>query len=54
VQLPVGVGVVPFILPGSPAIMAANVVCPGARQVALWGKHGVMARSDHSATRAAT
>jgi rhamnulose-1-phosphate aldolase len=53
VQLPEGVGVLPFILPGSPAMMAANVACLREHRVVLWGKHGVMARSDHSATKAA-
>lgn len=53
VQLPEGVGALRFILPGSPAMMAANVACLRDHRVALWGKHGVMARSDHSATRAA-
>ena len=53
VQLPEGVGVLPFILPGSPAMMAANVARLREHRVVLWGKHGVMARSDMSVTRAA-
>jgi rhamnulose-1-phosphate aldolase len=53
VQLPEGVGVLPFLLPGSPAMMAANVAQLRENRVVLWGKHGVMARSDRSATKAA-
>lgn len=53
INLPAGVGVLPYCLPGSPAMMEANVA--GLRQynVVLWSKHGVMARSDVSVTRAA-
>jgi rhamnulose-1-phosphate aldolase len=53
VQLPEGVGVLPFILPGSPALMEANIASLQKHQVVLWSKHGVMARSEFSATRAA-
>src|SRR4051794_10954525 len=53
VQLPEGVGVLPFILPGSPAMMQANVARLREHRVVLWGKHGVMSRSDHSITAAA-
>ena len=53
VQLPQGVGVLPYILPGSPALMEANVAALREHSLVLWSKHGVMARSDMSATRAA-
>lgn len=53
VQLPEGVGVMPFLLPGSPAMMEANVALLRDHLVVLWSKHGVMARSDMSVTRAA-
>jgi len=53
VQLPEGVGVLPFILPGSPAMMEANVAALRGHRIVMWGKHGVMARSDVSVTRAA-
>ncbi|MBN9391589.1 MAG: class II aldolase/adducin family protein [Chloroflexi bacterium] len=53
VQLPEGLGVLPFLLPGSPAMMEGNVKLLREHQVVLWGKHGVMARSDKSVTRAA-
>jgi rhamnulose-1-phosphate aldolase len=53
VQLPEGVGVLPFILPGSPALMEANVTYLQRHHLVLWSKHGVMARSEFSVTRAA-
>ncbi len=53
VQLPEGVGVMPFLLPGSPAMMEANVALLRDHLVVLWSKHGLMARSDMSVTRAA-
>lgn len=53
VQLPEGVGVLPFLLPGSPALMHANVTQLREHQLVLWCKHGVLARSAHSVTRAA-
>lgn len=53
VQLPEGVGVLPFILPGSPALRQANVTHLREHRLVLWSKHGVMARSEFSATRAA-
>ncbi len=53
VNLPRGIGVLPFILPGSPALMQATISSLRTHRVTLWSKHGVMARSDVSATRAA-
>lgn len=53
VNLPEGIGVLPFMLPGSPVLMEATVDGLRERRVVLWSKHGVMARSDVSVTRAA-
>lgn len=53
VNLPEGIGVLPFILPGSPTLMAASLAALRAHRVILWSKHGVMARSDVSVTKAA-
>jgi rhamnulose-1-phosphate aldolase len=53
VPLPEGVGMLPFILPGSAALMEANVTHLRKHRLVLWSKHGVMARSDFSVTRAA-
>jgi rhamnulose-1-phosphate aldolase len=52
VNLPAGVGILPFMVPGSEALMAANVESLRRHRIVLWGKHGVMARSDISVTRA--
>jgi rhamnulose-1-phosphate aldolase len=53
INLPQGIGVLPYCLPGSPSMMAANVAGLREHNVVLWSKHGVMARSDVSVTRAA-
>jgi len=52
VNLPEGLGVVPFALPGSPKLMSATVESLRTHRVVLWCKHGVMARSDQSVKRA--
>ncbi|MEN9934791.1 MAG: hypothetical protein RLZZ387_1370 [Chloroflexota bacterium] len=52
-NLPQGIGVLPYCLPGSPAMMEANIAGLREHNVVLWSKHGVMARSELSATRAA-
>jgi rhamnulose-1-phosphate aldolase len=53
VNLPEGLGIVPFLLPGSPELMAATVASLRVHRVVVWSKHGVMARSDQSVKRAA-
>lgn len=53
VQLPEGIGHVPFRLPGSPELMEATVAALQKHRIVLWGKHGVMSRSDVSVKRAA-
>ncbi len=53
VNLPEGIGYVPFRLPGSPELMAANVESLRRHRVVAWGQHGAMARSDQSVKRAA-
>ncbi|KPV52816.1 rhamnulose-1-phosphate aldolase [Kouleothrix aurantiaca] len=53
VNLPEGIGVLPYRLPGSPAMMEANLQGLRDYRIVLWSKHGVMARSDQSVTKAA-
>ena len=53
VNLPEGLGHVPFLVPGSSDLMAATMESLRAHRVVIWGKHGVMARSDQSVKRAA-
>ena len=52
INLPAGIGVLPFMLPGSQALMEANVQSLRTHRIVLWSKHGVMSRSDVSVTRA--
>ena len=52
VALSAGIGVLDFMLPGSAELMAANVDGLREFEIVLWSKHGVMARSDLSVTRA--
>ncbi len=53
INLPEGIGFIPFKLPGSPELMAGNVASLRLHRVVIWAKHGVMARSDISVKRAA-
>jgi rhamnulose-1-phosphate aldolase len=53
VNLPEGIGVVPFLMPGSSDLMAASIESLRRHRIVLWSKHGVMARSDESIKRAA-
>jgi rhamnulose-1-phosphate aldolase len=53
VNLPEGIGVLPYLLPGSPRLMEANVAGLRVHRIVIWSKHGVMARSDVSVTKAA-
>ena len=53
VNLPEGIGLVPFLVPGSSELMAATLESLRQHRIVIWGKHGVMARSDISAKRAA-
>jgi rhamnulose-1-phosphate aldolase len=53
VNLPEGIGFIPFRIPGSPELMASNVKCLRTHRIVIWAKHGVMARSDVSVKRAA-
>jgi rhamnulose-1-phosphate aldolase len=52
VHLPEGIGLLPFVLPGSADLMAATVESLRTHRVVVWAKHGVMARSDQSVKRA--
>jgi rhamnulose-1-phosphate aldolase len=52
VNLPEGIGLVPFLVPGSAELMDATLKALHDYRVILWAKHGVMARSELSVTRA--
>jgi len=53
VNLPEGIGIVPFLVPSSAELMAANIASLRRHRIVVWAKHGVMARSDVSVKRAA-
>jgi rhamnulose-1-phosphate aldolase len=53
INLPEGIGFIPFRIPGSAELMAANVESLRNHRIVIWAKHGVMARSDVSVKRAA-
>jgi rhamnulose-1-phosphate aldolase len=52
VHFPEGIGVIPFLLPGSAELMDATVAGLRQHPLVVWSKHGVMARSDASVKRA--
>jgi len=53
INLPEGIGFTPFQIPGSAALMQQNIAALRKHRIAVWAKHGVMARSDVSVKRAA-
>ncbi len=53
VNLPEGIGVVPFSVPSSEKLMQGTLESLRSHRVVLWSKHGVIARSDLSVKRAA-
>jgi rhamnulose-1-phosphate aldolase len=52
INLPEGIGMVPFAVPGSAELMKGTVASLRSHRVVVWSKHGVMARSDQSVKRA--
>lgn len=48
INFPDGLGVLPFIMPGSEEQMAATVEVMRASKMLLWSQHGVISRSDDS------
>jgi rhamnulose-1-phosphate aldolase len=52
IHFPDGVGLLPFSIPGSAELMGATVEGLRRHKLVIWGKHGVMARSDTSVKRA--
>jgi rhamnulose-1-phosphate aldolase len=52
INLPEGIGIVPFRIPGSPELMADTVEQIRKHRIVIWAKHGVLARSDVSINHA--
>jgi rhamnulose-1-phosphate aldolase len=53
VNLPEGVGIVPFAVPSSEVLMNNTLDSLRQHRIVVWSKHGVIARSDVSIKRAA-
>jgi len=47
-NVPEGIGVLPFILPGSAHLTIETMISLRAHRIVVWSQHGVMARSDNS------
>jgi len=52
VNLPEGIGLIPFRVPGSPELMQGTVEGLRKHRIVVWCKHGVVARSEISIKRA--
>lgn len=52
VQVPRGIAVLDFMVPGSQELMENNVKALRDHQIVLWSKHGVMVRADDEAMSA--
>jgi len=48
INLPEGLGVLPFILPGSNHLMIETMLSMREHQVVLWSQHGIIVRADES------
>lgn len=48
INLPEGIGMIPFYVPGSADLMSASAASLQKHQITIWAKHGVMVRSDDS------
>ena len=53
INLPEGIGFIPFQIPGSAELMVANVEALRRQRIVIWAKHGLMARSDTTIKHAA-
>lgn len=53
VNLPEGIGIIPFAVPSSEELMCQTLESLRTNRMVLWCKHGVIARSDVSVKRAA-
>jgi rhamnulose-1-phosphate aldolase len=48
INVPEGVGVLPFLLPGSNHLMIETMLSMRDHRVVVWSQHGIMARADDS------
>ena len=52
IQMPEGLGVVSFLVPGSQALVEATREAMRCHQLGVWSRHGVIARADRSVKHA--
>jgi len=52
-NMPEGIGVVPFLLPGSAQLVVETQLSLRKHRIVVWSRHGVMARADGSISHAA-
>jgi rhamnulose-1-phosphate aldolase len=50
---PEGIGVLPFLIPGSEQLMRASVSALQTHQAVIWQRHGIMTRSDQGLIKTA-
>jgi len=51
-NMPEGIGVIPYILPGSAQLVVETKLALREHQIVVWARHGVMARADNSISHA--
>jgi rhamnulose-1-phosphate aldolase len=47
-NMPEGIGVIPFLMPGSAQLVVETQLALRERRIVVWARHGVMARADES------
>ncbi len=47
-NMPEGIGVIPFLMPGSAQLVVETKLALRTHQIVVWARHGVMARADES------
>jgi rhamnulose-1-phosphate aldolase len=48
INMPEGLGILPFLLPGSNHLMIETMLSMRAHQVVVWSQHGIIVRADES------
>jgi rhamnulose-1-phosphate aldolase len=51
-NFPQGIGVLPFMLPGSAQLTVETMLALREHRIVIWAQHGVMTRADDSITQA--
>jgi len=51
-NMPEGIGILPFLLPGSAQLLTETKISLREHRIVIWARHGVMARSDDSVIHA--